>query len=114
MEVRLRVFLEALGIKESDLSPVPVHLRLAVAATGFWMREARPGPSQSHLQALVLGMVYGELSWKTESGATHRQHASEFPAIRLSVVFEDSGGVIRVLNVSSQLHRRTGLRSAVC
>lgn len=76
MAVRLRVFLEILGIKESDLAPVPVHLRLAVAVTGFWLREARPTPSQFHVQALVLGMVYGELSWKDQTGATHHQHAS--------------------------------------
>ncbi|TWW65144.1 Protein asteroid -like protein 1 [Takifugu flavidus] len=60
---------EVLGIKESDLAPVPVHLRLAVAVTGFWLREARPTPSQVHLQALVLGLVYGELSWTTQTGA---------------------------------------------
>lgn len=76
MAVRLCVFFEVLGIKESDLTPVPVHLRLAAAVTGFWLREARPTPSQFQLQALVLGMVYGELSWKNQSGATHHQHAS--------------------------------------
>lgn len=76
MAVRLCAFLEVLGMKESDLAPVPVHLRLAVGATGFWLREARPTPSQFQLQALVLGMVYGELSWKNQSGATHHHHAS--------------------------------------
>lgn len=76
MAVRLCIFLEVLGVKESDLAPVPVHLRLVVAVTGFWLREARPTPSQFQLQALVLGMVFGELSWKSQSGATHHQHAS--------------------------------------
>ncbi|XP_011607170.2 protein asteroid homolog 1 [Takifugu rubripes] len=74
--VRLCVLLEVLGIKESDLAPVPVHLRLAVAVTGFWLREARPTPSQVHLQALVLGLVYGELSWTTQTGAAPRQHTT--------------------------------------
>lgn len=76
MAVRLCVLLEVLGIKESDLAPVPVHLRLAVAVTGFWLREARPTPSQVHLQALVLGLVYGELSWTTQTGVAPRQHTS--------------------------------------
>lgn len=76
MAVRLCVLLEVLGVKESDLAPVPVHLRLAVAVTGFWLREARPAPSQVHLQALVLGLVYGELSWTTQTWAALRQHTS--------------------------------------
>lgn len=76
MAVRLCVLLEVLGIQESDLAPVPVHLRLAVAVTVFWLREARPTPSQVHLQALVLGLVYGELSWMTQTGAASCQHTS--------------------------------------
>lgn len=73
--VRLGVLLEVLGIKDSALDLVPLHLRLAVAATGFWLREAIPTPSQPQLQGLVLGMVYGELSWNNQLGATHYQHA---------------------------------------
>ncbi|XP_035537243.1 protein asteroid homolog 1 [Morone saxatilis] len=73
--VRLGVLLDVLGVRESALAPVPLHLRLAVAVTGFWLREAKPTPSQLQLQALVLGMVYGEISWNSECGATHSQHA---------------------------------------
>ncbi|KAI3358524.1 hypothetical protein L3Q82_014934 [Scortum barcoo] len=73
--VRLGVLLEVLGVKDSVLAPVPLHLRLAVAVTGFWLREAIPKPSQPQLQALVLGMVYGELSLNNQPGATHHQHA---------------------------------------
>ncbi|XP_032391031.1 protein asteroid homolog 1 [Etheostoma spectabile] len=73
--VRLGVLLEVLGMKESLLVPVPLHLRLAVAVTAFWLREAIPTPSQPQLQALVLGMIYGELSWNNQPGATHYQHA---------------------------------------
>ncbi|XP_023267975.1 protein asteroid homolog 1-like [Seriola lalandi dorsalis] len=73
--VRLGVLLEVLGVKESDLAAVPLHLRLAVAVTGFWVREAIPTPSQPQVQALVLGMVYGELSWNNQPGATHYQYA---------------------------------------
>ncbi|TKS88500.1 Protein asteroid -like protein 1 [Collichthys lucidus] len=68
--VRLGVLHEVLGVKESALSSVPLHLKLAVAVTGFWLREATPTPSQPLLQALVLGMVYGELSWNNQPGVT--------------------------------------------
>lgn len=72
---RLGVLLEVLGVKETDLILAPLHLRLAVAVTGFWLREAIPTPSPPQLQALVLGMVYGELSWNNQPGANHYQHA---------------------------------------
>lgn len=74
--VRLGVLLMVLEIKEAALSPVPLHLWLAVAATSFWLRKAKPTPSQSQLQALVLGMVYGELFRNNQPGAAHYQHAS--------------------------------------
>uniref|UniRef100_A0A3Q4BW57 Asteroid domain-containing protein n=1 Tax=Mola mola TaxID=94237 RepID=A0A3Q4BW57_MOLML len=65
---RLGILLEVLGIKEAALTPVPRHLNLAVAVTGFWLQEATPTPSQPQLQALVLGMVYGELSRNSQPG----------------------------------------------
>ncbi|XP_029298556.1 protein asteroid homolog 1 [Cottoperca gobio] len=77
--VRLGVLLEVLKMKESALAPVAFHLRLAVAVTAFWLREAMPTPSQLQLQALVLGMVYGELSWNNQPEATHYQHAVPQP-----------------------------------
>uniref|UniRef100_A0A3Q0SB64 Asteroid homolog 1 n=1 Tax=Amphilophus citrinellus TaxID=61819 RepID=A0A3Q0SB64_AMPCI len=58
--VRLGALLEVLGVKHSALAPIPLHLQLAVAVTGFWFREATPTPSQLEVQALVLGLVYGE------------------------------------------------------
>ncbi|XP_069551045.1 single-strand DNA endonuclease ASTE1 isoform X1 [Brachyistius frenatus] len=70
--VRLGVLLEVLGVKESALAPVPLHLHLAIAVTGFWMREATPTPSQPELQALVLGMVCGELSCINHAGAVSK------------------------------------------
>ncbi|KAM9838874.1 single-strand DNA endonuclease ASTE1 isoform 1-T2 [Aulostomus maculatus] len=73
--VRLGTLLEVLGVKESALLPVPPHLKLAVAVTGFWLKEAVPTPSQHQLQALVLGMVYGELSWINQTGSNHYQDA---------------------------------------
>ncbi|XP_041664346.1 protein asteroid homolog 1 [Cheilinus undulatus] len=72
--VRLNVLLEVLGTQELALAAVPPYLWLAVAVTGFWLREAKPTPSQPQLQALLLGLVYGELSWNNQHGATHYQH----------------------------------------
>ncbi|CAK6949565.1 protein asteroid homolog 1 [Scomber scombrus] len=76
---RLGVLLEVLGVKEIDLALAPLHLRLAVAVTGFWLREAIPTPTQLQVQALVLGMVYGELSWNNQPGANHYQPAVPQP-----------------------------------
>ncbi|KAK5855191.1 hypothetical protein PBY51_005320 [Eleginops maclovinus] len=73
--VRLGVLLDVLGMKESALVPVRPHLRLAVAVTSFWLRVATPTPSQPQVQALVLGMIYGELSLNNQPGATHHQQA---------------------------------------
>ncbi|XP_033980208.1 protein asteroid homolog 1 [Trematomus bernacchii] len=74
--VRLGVLLDVLGMKESVLAPVPLHLRLAVAVIAFWRRVASPKPSQPQVQALVLGMIYGELSSNNQPGATHYQQAN--------------------------------------
>lgn len=72
--MRLGVLLDVLGVKESVLAPVPPHLSLAVGVTGFWMREARPAPSLPQVQALLLGMVYGELAWNNQPGGSGCQH----------------------------------------
>lgn len=66
--VQQGILLEVLGMKESSLAPVPVHLKLAIAVTAFWLRNAKPVPSAHQLQALLLCMVYGELSWNTRQG----------------------------------------------
>ncbi|XP_054619137.1 protein asteroid homolog 1 [Dunckerocampus dactyliophorus] len=72
-KVRLNALFEVLGVSQSAMAAVPPHLKLAVAVTGFWLQEAVPKPSQPQLQALVLGMVYGELVWIDQSGGTHYQ-----------------------------------------
>uniref|UniRef100_A0A3B4FK35 Protein asteroid homolog 1-like n=1 Tax=Pundamilia nyererei TaxID=303518 RepID=A0A3B4FK35_9CICH len=64
--VRLGALLQVLGVNQSALVSVPFHLQLPVAVTGFWFREATPTPSQPQVQALVLGMVYGEPNWALE------------------------------------------------
>ncbi|XP_030003415.1 protein asteroid homolog 1 [Sphaeramia orbicularis] len=74
--VRLAALLEVVGVTESVLAPVPLHLRLAVAVTGFWLREAQPKPSQLQLHALVLSLVYGELSQNLQPDPTHQRQPS--------------------------------------
>eukprot|EP00063_Salmo_salar_P031484 XP_014006319.1 PREDICTED: protein asteroid homolog 1-like [Salmo salar] len=59
--VQLKVFLETLGVSQSTLSGVPPHLHIPVAVTCYWLRHAHPLPDQPPLQALLLGLVYGEL-----------------------------------------------------
>uniref|UniRef100_A0A665X446 Asteroid homolog 1 n=1 Tax=Echeneis naucrates TaxID=173247 RepID=A0A665X446_ECHNA len=79
---RLGVLLEVLGVRELDLAAVPLHLRLAVAVTGFWLREASPTPSQHQVQALVLGIVHGELSRNNQPGATRLERQRGRPGER--------------------------------
>lgn len=74
---RIRVLLDVLGVKDSVLAPVPARLQLAVAVTGFWLREAVPPPSQLVLQALVLGLVFGELSLNIQARAPQQRRAGE-------------------------------------
>lgn len=46
-----------------------------MAGTTIWMRESVPTPSHQQLQALVLGMVYGEVTWNNQPGVTHYHYA---------------------------------------
>uniref|UniRef100_A0A4W5K764 XPG N-terminal domain-containing protein n=1 Tax=Hucho hucho TaxID=62062 RepID=A0A4W5K764_9TELE len=62
--VRLDVFLETLGVSQSTLNGLPPHLGLPVAVTCYWLRHAHPRPDRPLLQALLLGLVYGELCIK--------------------------------------------------
>ncbi|XP_070297861.1 single-strand DNA endonuclease ASTE1-like [Salvelinus sp. IW2-2015] len=59
--VRHEVFLETLGVSQSTLNGLPSHLKLPVAVTCYWRRHAHPQPDLPLLQALLLGLVYGEL-----------------------------------------------------
>ncbi|XP_037119217.1 protein asteroid homolog 1 [Syngnathus acus] len=59
--MRRNAICEVLRVNPSALAQVPASMYLPIAATSFWLQEAAPKPSQLHLQALILGMVYGEL-----------------------------------------------------
>ncbi|CAL8338306.1 unnamed protein product [Boreogadus saida] len=63
--VRLQVCLETLGVEEETLEGVPAHLRLPVAVTCYWWRRAGPDPDLTHLNALLMVMVQGELNRQT-------------------------------------------------
>lgn len=62
LPVRLQVLLETLGVDESIATALPPHLSLPVCVTCYWLRSAKPKPNQQMVQALMLGIVYGELS----------------------------------------------------
>ncbi|XP_051526421.1 protein asteroid homolog 1-like [Myxocyprinus asiaticus] len=64
-QVRLQVLLGTLGMMDHLLQPLPPHLRLPVCVTIFWKNNSKPKPSHPRLQAMLLGLVYGELSWRT-------------------------------------------------
>ncbi|XP_051729506.1 protein asteroid homolog 1 [Ctenopharyngodon idella] len=64
-QVKLQVLLGTLGVMGHILEPLPPHLCLPVCVTYFWMNNCKPKPSQPLLQAILLGMVYGELSWRS-------------------------------------------------
>ncbi|KAF4100543.1 hypothetical protein G5714_018739 [Onychostoma macrolepis] len=63
-QVRLQVFLGTLGVMDHVLQPLPPHLCFPVCVTYFWMNNCKPKPSQPLLQAILLGLVYGELCWR--------------------------------------------------
>ncbi|XP_043396769.1 protein asteroid homolog 1 isoform X2 [Chelonia mydas] len=70
--VRLKLLLETLGVKASILQPIPNPLWLPVAVTCYWTCYSEPKVKLHHLQALLLGMVFGEL---------HRTTSSPDPAV---------------------------------
>ncbi|XP_051927878.1 protein asteroid homolog 1 isoform X1 [Hippocampus zosterae] len=70
---RRNVLFEVLRVNPSALAHVPTNMCLPVAVTSFWLREAAPKPSQLQLQALIVGMVYGELVLMQQTGVVYHQ-----------------------------------------
>ncbi|KAL3056219.1 hypothetical protein OYC64_018832 [Pagothenia borchgrevinki] len=58
--LRLQVLLEALGVPEASLAPVPPALRLPVCVTCFWLQRAQPPADEEVLKALLLGLSSGD------------------------------------------------------
>lgn len=54
---RLKVLLEALGVTEECLKPLPPQLQLPAAVTCYWLQNAQP--PEDLLRALLLGMSSG-------------------------------------------------------
>uniref|UniRef100_UPI003AAC5BF1 single-strand DNA endonuclease ASTE1-like n=1 Tax=Centroberyx gerrardi TaxID=166262 RepID=UPI003AAC5BF1 len=82
--LRLRVLLEALGVKPARLSELPPHLRLPVAVTCYWMWEASPSPDRRLLQALMLGLVTGETQRESAGSSalrSTRKHCEQKPHV---------------------------------
>uniref|UniRef100_A0A6Q2XVG1 XPG N-terminal domain-containing protein n=1 Tax=Esox lucius TaxID=8010 RepID=A0A6Q2XVG1_ESOLU len=80
--VRCEVILETLGVSSSSLSGVPPHLRLPVAVTCYWLRHAHPQPDKPLLEALLLGLVYGELRRQRKYERAKRPERELFERLR--------------------------------
>ncbi|XP_077405216.1 single-strand DNA endonuclease ASTE1 [Vanacampus margaritifer] len=73
VRVRRNALFEVLRVNPSALAHVPANMLLPVAVTSFWLQEAVPKPSQLQLQALIVGMVYGELVLMEQNGVIDYQ-----------------------------------------
>ncbi|XP_018597193.1 protein asteroid homolog 1 isoform X1 [Scleropages formosus] len=78
LPVRRQLLLETLGVDESLLHTIPLSLQLPLCVTCHWMSNCSPRPSMTHVQALLLGMVYGEIC---RQRAVHRGPAEACPAL---------------------------------
>ncbi|XP_074051905.1 single-strand DNA endonuclease ASTE1 isoform X2 [Macrotis lagotis] len=58
---RKTLLLETLKVKEGILDPFPASLKLPIAVTCFWLQSLETKAKLYHLQALLMGMLYGQL-----------------------------------------------------
>ncbi|KAJ8268287.1 hypothetical protein COCON_G00134590 [Conger conger] len=79
LPVRLQVLLETLGVDEFIATALPPHLSLPVCVTCYWITSSEPKPNLQMVQALLLGIVYGELC---RLGGSQRGPAAEYPGVR--------------------------------
>uniref|UniRef100_A0A8C7NBU2 Asteroid homolog 1 n=1 Tax=Oncorhynchus kisutch TaxID=8019 RepID=A0A8C7NBU2_ONCKI len=93
LDQRLEVFLETLGVSQSTLNGVPPHLGLPVAVTYYWQRHAHPRPDRPLLQALLLGLVFGELCRQRKTNDSSPSCVSGF--IEEGLVLERMRGLIQ-------------------
>ncbi|XP_041931898.1 protein asteroid homolog 1 isoform X1 [Alosa sapidissima] len=64
VSARVQVLLRVLHIEERALGTVPPTLRLPMCVTSFWLQRSRPRPDPTILQAVILGLTFGELSYR--------------------------------------------------
>ncbi|XP_036614579.1 protein asteroid homolog 1 [Trichosurus vulpecula] len=55
------LLLETLRVKEGILEPIPASLKLPMAVTCFWLQSLEAKPRLYHVQALLMGMLSGQL-----------------------------------------------------
>ncbi|KAJ8273164.1 hypothetical protein GJAV_G00098270 [Gymnothorax javanicus] len=102
LPVRMQVVLETLGVEESIATTVPPHLMLPVCVTCYWLSNSKPKPDLPMVQALLLGVVYGELC---RLGSSQRGRAAGYPGMQAAC---DRLGRLRV-----RVGERRGLNLAV-
>ncbi|XP_061111891.1 protein asteroid homolog 1-like [Conger conger] len=73
------VLLETLGADECITIADRPHLNLPVCVTCYWLSSSKPKPNLQMVQALLLGIVYGELC---RLGGSQRGPAAEYPGLR--------------------------------
>ncbi|XP_062385135.1 protein asteroid homolog 1 [Sardina pilchardus] len=64
VSVRVQVLLRVLHIEERALATVPSTLRLPMCVTSFWLQHSKPRPEPTILQAVILGLTFGELGYR--------------------------------------------------
>uniref|UniRef100_A0A8C7NBT4 Asteroid homolog 1 n=1 Tax=Oncorhynchus kisutch TaxID=8019 RepID=A0A8C7NBT4_ONCKI len=85
--VRLEVFLVTVGVSQSIFKGLPPQLGLPVAVTYYWLRHAHPRPDRPLLQALLLGLVFGELCRQRKSQRGLIQRPAMSPDLGVAHVF---------------------------
>ncbi|XP_020842923.1 single-strand DNA endonuclease ASTE1 [Phascolarctos cinereus] len=55
------LLLETLKVKEGILDPIPASLKLPIAVTCFWLQSLEAKVKRYHVQALLMGMLCGQL-----------------------------------------------------
>ncbi|KAM6986936.1 single-strand DNA endonuclease ASTE1-like [Aplochiton taeniatus] len=70
VDTRRQVLMEVLGVPWPNLAlnPLPENLKLLVCVLHFWRNHSDLQPSDLHLTALLLGVVYGELCRQRREG----------------------------------------------
>ncbi|XP_043824458.1 protein asteroid homolog 1 [Dromiciops gliroides] len=69
------LLLETLKVKESILDPIPASLKLPIAVTCFWLQSLEAKAKLHHVQALLMGMLCGQLYKMTSEPDNEELHA---------------------------------------
>ncbi|KAG9355707.1 hypothetical protein JZ751_000545 [Albula glossodonta] len=83
LPVRRKLLLDTLGVDESIAMAVLPHLSLPVCVTCYWLTHCKPKPDLQMLQALLLGIVYGELCRLRSGQRGASAPAAGYPGVRI-------------------------------